>query len=169
MGWVLVGVWDGATLLVGVRAWFAVDGSSLSEYQGALLLGWVASAILVSILGFRLIRLSAPGGRSVRLDPAGIEIRYPDGSSSYAAFADTKLSLELRDFSDHPELTARIPLYSIVADRRETELTEEAYRSLYNQLSERGLITRSARARSWLIPASIQPMIHYASGRDGAK
>jgi hypothetical protein len=169
MGWSTITIGNaGAALLLG-HVYDASNAAPLTLVQWALVPVALAMAVLFTVFGARLVQASRPGARSVRLDPEGIDLRYPDGSADRIGFADTRLSLELRDTSIHPELAARIPLYSIVVRRRETKLTEEAYGAIYQSLSAHGLITRSDRAHSLLIPQSVQPMIHYVRGNSGRR
>lgn len=164
MGWGLLIGWDLFSLLIIWKAVPGVTNGSLSQIQWALLVGVLLTAVLFTYLGGRMAFRNAPGGRVIQLDESGIKISYPNGRNVTVRWTDPELSLELHDFSDHPELASRIPLYCIVERGITTELTEEAYRAVFGQLLERGLIFHSDRARSFLIPSSVQPIVHQARG-----
>jgi hypothetical protein len=164
MGWALVATVDIGAVIVVVVSRGELLSRQISEALLALVVGWVAFAILGTGMGLHLVWKSAPGGETLRVDRAGLEIVYPDGEMDRVAFSDPELRLELYDFSAMSGVTYQGLLYSVVVRRRETEIPEPAYRAVYKRLSELGLIIRSARARSPLTPQSIQPMIHSARG-----
>jgi hypothetical protein len=164
MGWALVATVDIGALIVVALARGALLSRHISAVQLALVVGWIAFAALGTGMGLHLVRKSAPGGETLRVDRGGMEIVYPDGEMDRVSFSDPELSLELYDFSAMSGVTYQGLLYSVVVRRRETEIPEAAYRAIYERLSALSLIVRSARARSPLIPQSIQPMIHSARG-----
>jgi hypothetical protein len=117
-------------------------------------------------MGLYLVRKSAPGGMSVRVDVGGFEIIYSGGKMDHISFADPNLKLELYDFTGvPPRLASRALPYSVVVRRAQTEIPGPAYGVIYDRLSALGLIIRSARAHTPLVSDSIQPMVHYARGK----
>jgi hypothetical protein len=139
-------------------------GSITSIQEGGLAVVLVgACALSYQFVGE--LGLHRPGGRSLKLSEAGLEVRFAGGQTATFLWDDGSTTFEIFRYQNYSPSAAIPTPYYFKKDTVVTALSEQAYTAVLREVTNRGLVVSTVDGRPWYMLSFGRPLVTSVRGR----